>query len=40
MALQLPEKEKADRADYVITNVGTVEELRAKVEDVYNKITL
>jgi len=40
MALQLPEKEKADRADYVITNVGTVEELRAKVEDVYNKIIL
>ena len=40
MALQLPEKEKADRADYVITNVGTVEELRAKVEDVYNKIML
>jgi len=38
MALQLPEKEKADRADYVITNVGTIEELRAKVEDVYNKI--
>lgn len=40
MALQLPEKEKADRADYVITNVGTIEELRAKVEDVYNKIML
>lgn len=40
MALQLPEKEKADRADYVIANVGTIEELRAKVEDVYNKIML
>jgi len=40
MALQLPEKEKADRADYVITNVGTIEELRAKVEDVYNEIML
>lgn len=40
MALQLPEKEKADRADYVIANVGTIEELRAKVEDVYKKIML
>jgi len=38
MALQLPEKEKAAKADYVINNVGTIEELRAQVEDVYNKI--
>ncbi|MCH8928568.1 MAG: dephospho-CoA kinase [Candidatus Marinimicrobia bacterium] len=38
MSFQLSEKEKIANADYVITNVGTIEELRGKVEDVYNKI--
>jgi len=38
MALQLSEKEKVAKADYVISNVGTIEELRSQVEDVYDKI--
>lgn len=38
MALQLPEKEKAAKADYVISNAGTIEELRNQVIKIFNEI--
>jgi len=38
MALQLPEKEKVAKADYVISNAGTIEELRNQVVKIFNEI--
>lgn len=40
MARQLPPEEKARRADYVINNYGTKQELRLSVEKLFNKLSL
>lgn len=37
-ARQLPQQEKARRADYVVVNDGTVEELKAKLSAVLDKL--
>lgn len=37
--LQLPDEEKAKRADFVIANNGTEEEFRQKLEDLYLHLT-
>lgn len=39
MARQLPQKEKADRASYVIYNNGSLEDLRLAALTIYNKLT-
>jgi dephospho-CoA kinase len=39
MANQMPADEKAKRADYVINNSGTMEELQKAVVNIFNKLT-
>ncbi len=39
MSAQMPAEEKAARADRVIENTGTLEELQARVEEAWNQIT-
>jgi dephospho-CoA kinase len=39
MACQLPSEEKAARATYTLVNNGSLEQLRAAVQELYNKIT-
>lgn len=39
MRAQLPEEEKARRADYVIVNDGTEEDLRARASEVWERLT-
>lgn len=39
MANQLPPDEKAKRADYVIKNSGTLEQMRAAVSTLFNQLT-
>ena len=38
ISYQLSDKEKAEKADFVIQNDGSLEELKKKVESVYNEI--
>lgn len=39
MANQMPADEKAKRADYVINNSGSIDQLRKAVVDLFNKLT-
>jgi len=39
LARQMPDAEKASRADFVIENTGNVEVLRARVDRVWEKLT-
>lgn len=38
ISYQLSDKEKAEKADFVIQNNGSLEELKKKVESIYNEI--
>ena len=38
ISYQLSDKEKAEKADFVIQNDGSLEELKKKVESIYNEI--
>jgi dephospho-CoA kinase len=38
MALQIPDREKAGRCEYVIDNSGSLEQTRMRVEEIYREL--
>jgi dephospho-CoA kinase len=38
MAVQIPDREKAERCEYVIDNSGSIEETRRRVEEIYREL--